>query len=73
MKKAKKTSFENLKIGNRIIVTMPEIVALSYPAQGSLVKVVVLEDKSLEIVNKEIKYKEKKYSHKISRNKRSRK
>ena len=57
--KGKKTSFENLKIGNRIIVTMPEIVALSYPAQGSLVKVVVLEDKSLEIVNKEIKYKEK--------------
>lgn len=51
--------FEDLKVGSRVIVTMPEIVALSYPAQGSMVKIVVIEDKTLEIGNKEIKNGEK--------------
>lgn len=53
--KGENIPFENLKLGNKVIVTMPEMVALSYPAQGSLIKIVVLEDKSFEIVNKEIK------------------
>ncbi len=36
---------------------MPEMVAMSYPAQGALVKIVVLEEESFEVGTKEIKMK----------------
>lgn len=52
-------SFEDLKVGSRVAVTMPEIVALSYPAQGAMVKIEVFEDKSFEVATKEIKDEEK--------------
>ena len=37
---------------------MPEMVAMSYPAQGALVKIVVLEEESFEVGTKEIKNEE---------------
>lgn len=53
--KGEEVAFEDLKVGNRLVVTMPHILALSHPAQGSLEKIVVLEDKSFEIDSIEIK------------------
>ena len=56
--KGENIPFENLKIGTKVIVTMPEMVAMSYPAQGALVKIVVLEEESFEVGTKEIKNEE---------------
>lgn len=57
--KGEKLSLKDLKVGHRVIVTLPEVLALSYPAQGKLEKIVVLEDKSFEIDKEILKSEEK--------------
>ena len=54
-KEGKDVSFNDLKVGTKIEATLPEMIAMSYPAQGAAVKIVVLEEDSFEIVKKEIR------------------
>ena len=49
----KDISFNDLKVGSKVKVILPEILNLSYPAQGSIVKIEVLEN-GTEIVKKEV-------------------
>lgn len=49
----KDISFNDLKVGSKVKVILPEILNLSYPAQGSMVKVEVLKN-GTEIVKKEV-------------------
>lgn len=49
----KDISFNDLKVGSKVKVILPEILNLSYPAQGSMVKIEVLEN-GTEIVKKEV-------------------
>lgn len=62
-KKDNLVSIDDLKVGTKVSVVLPEIMTMSLPAQGSATKIVV-EDRDIEIIkkehkdNKEIKYPE---------------
>lgn len=62
-KKDNPVSIDDLKVGTKVNVVLPEIMTMSLPAQGSATKIVV-EDREIEIIkkehkdNKDIKYPE---------------
>lgn len=53
-KKDNSVSIDDLKVGTKVNVILPEITTMSLPAQGSASKIVVA-DKSIEIIKKEHK------------------
>ena len=59
-KEGKTISVDDLKVGTKVEVTLPEIMTMSLPPQGTAIKIVVKEKESFQIEEKESKDDKKK-------------